>query len=276
MIVGLTDRGLDFPPIGMIRKGAPKTEKRPGEDLDYFRVEIDQSEIELQRVFKALYGDKPTSIRVMLPFHTIERNWMTSCEGYCNGRLIARSDREYFQYLYNHKTKENWVVDGQAVVDVPEKNIQIGDKFPHFSKLGITENGNPIYCRPVGRLKVMIPEFARMVYLTLNTTSVYDIMTLDKQLKAIETVTMKRMAGVHMLLYRKPRIVTCTYDGKSTKQTKNLLNIEIAPEYVAGIMTSLRDVQDDRSPQIEEPSVELYEGEDEMADEPFDVENATL
>ena len=42
-IKGLTNGEMDFPEIGRLRKGAPKTQAdRPGKDLTYFRFEADE------------------------------------------------------------------------------------------------------------------------------------------------------------------------------------------------------------------------------------------
>src|SRR3990167_9198597 len=114
-IKGLTDRGMAFPEIGQIRKGAQKGEKSPGKDLTYFRVTFDEREQKAAETFRAVYGDQPDEIRVILPFDEIERMWDPFLEAYTAGRLVARSDGERFIYLVDTKTGELLVRDGYDV-----------------------------------------------------------------------------------------------------------------------------------------------------------------
>src|SRR4030043_2419917 len=113
-IKGLSDRGLAFPEIGQIRKGAPKEEgkNRPGKDLEYFRVTIDEKETEAIATFTKAYGDKPDSINVILPFNEIDKMWEAWLEAYTAGRMAARSDGEYFVYLVDTNTGEVLVKNG--------------------------------------------------------------------------------------------------------------------------------------------------------------------
>src|SRR3990167_2989649 len=96
-IKGLTDRGMAFPEIGQIRKGAPKTDKGyVGKDLDYLRVEFDEREVKAAETFNSVYEKKPHLIRIILPFNDINRMWDAYLEAYTAGRMVARSDGERF------------------------------------------------------------------------------------------------------------------------------------------------------------------------------------
>ena len=75
-IKGLTDRGPQFPELGVLRKGAKKVqENKPGADLDYFRFDTkDQDALE---VFQEAFGDQPREIEIKLPFQTTDANYRT-------------------------------------------------------------------------------------------------------------------------------------------------------------------------------------------------------
>src|SRR5512139_2981369 len=111
-IVGLTDRGLAFPEIGQIRKGAKKSGNRPGEDLTFFRVEFDEREKKAADEFVRTYGAQPQAIRIILPFNEIERMWDAWLEAYTAGRMVARADGEKYIYLIDTKTNRLLVKNG--------------------------------------------------------------------------------------------------------------------------------------------------------------------
>ena len=113
-IKGLTDRGLAFPQIGVIRKGAPKGQNAPGRDLQFFRVEFDENEAAAAETFKQVYGDKPTQIKVVFPFNEVERVWDAWLEAYVASRLLARSDGE--RLIYWRKDGRVLAAAGRATV----------------------------------------------------------------------------------------------------------------------------------------------------------------
>ena len=227
-IIGLTDRGLSFPEIGQIRKGAPKNEKgQVGQDLKYFRVEFDEREVESQNTFLSSYGPEPQSLNILLPFNDIDQMWDAYLEAYTAGRMVARSDGEKFIYLVDTKS-------GEIVIKNGEPYREYKDDEPVGSYT--TEKGGVknIYCKPVGRLKVVIPELKRYAYMTVMTTSVHDIANISAQLKAIHSVNDGRIAGVPLVLSRVPREISVpTQDGKRVRMTKYILSIEAAPKWVA-------------------------------------------
>ncbi|MEM1425060.1 MAG: hypothetical protein AAGF75_00695 [Cyanobacteria bacterium P01_H01_bin.130] len=56
--------GLALPRLGRIFKGAPKPQKGPGQDLDYFRVEAKDPAI--AAAIRNIYSDRPTSFNICL------------------------------------------------------------------------------------------------------------------------------------------------------------------------------------------------------------------
>lgn len=223
-IKGLTDRGMAFPEIGSIRKGAPKEEgkNRPGADLQHFRVEFDQREKEAEAIFRAKYGNEPKEIIIVLPFDEIERMWDAWYEAYSASRLIARSDGERFVYLVNPTTGEVEVRSGQPFR--PHQDEIYGQKM-----------------KATGRLKVVIPELARMAYLTVHTTSVYDVLNISQQLEAIKHINGGKLAGVTLVLRRRPqKISTPAANGQRARREKWLISIEADPEWVKAKLVQMK------------------------------------
>lgn len=240
-IKGLTDRSLSFPEIGQIRKGAKKTsEDRPGQDLTYFRVEFDEKETAAAETFLARYGAQPTEINVILPFNEIDRMWDAWLEAYTAGRMVARSDGEKFTYLVDTKTGAILVKGG---IDV-----KTGQPRPYIEgqPVGTWRNqkknrDEPILCKPTGRLKVVVPELGRAAYLTVMTTSVHDIANLSAQLQAFQQVNGGRIAGIPLVLRRRPKkISTPNQDGTRARRVKWMLSIEADPDWVKRMLTEVK------------------------------------
>ena len=230
-IKGLTDRGLAFPEIGQIRKGAKKEEYKPGRDLTYFRVEFDAREEEAARIFEAKYGKQPQQIVIMLPFDNIDDVWSAWYEAYTASRLVARSDGEYFVYRINTETGEVMVKDGNP-------------KMPHQDIVGsyMTSKGKKeqIKMKPVGRLRVVVPELARLAYLTLMTTSLHDVANITSQLEAIKRIN-GSIAGVPLVLRRRPKMISVPKpDGSRARMEKWMVSIEADPEWVKAKLMDMK------------------------------------
>lgn len=242
-IKGLTDRGLAFPEIGQIRKGAKKGENRPGADLTYFRVEFDEQEKKAAETFTAIYKDKPAYIRIMFPFNEIERMWDAWYEAYTAGRMIARSDGEFITYMLDDK--------GEIIV---HNGVGLdGQRVPHPAN-GIAGNdykGNAVKFKPTGRLKVILPELSRAAYLTVMTTSVHDIGNISAQLGAFKELNQGQLAGIPFLLRRRPKAISTPSgdNGQRARRVKWLISIEADPEWVKAKLGQVKALA---MPQIDE------------------------
>lgn len=233
-IKGLTDRGLSFPEIGQIRKGAPKQPNRPGEDLTYFRVIFDEKETEAARIFQEVYKEKPEEIRIFLPFNELPRMWDAWYEGYTAGRLVARADGEYFTWLIDTETGEVLVKGGIDVKTGAPRSFDPKKAVGYYtnSKTGKKE---PVYAKPIGRLKVIIPELQRAAYLTVMTTSVWDIIHISEQFEAFSHLNNGQIAGIPFVLRRRPKMISCpdpNNPGLKVRRKKSLLSIEADPDWV--------------------------------------------
>lgn len=232
-IKGLTDRGLSFPEIGQIRKGAKKSAKAPGKDLTYFRVEFDEREKKAAEIFTKVYGEQPTYIRIILPFDEIERMWDAWLEAYTAGMMVARSDGE--RYTYQISTDKDTFGDVLVLNGEPLIPYDEGEPAGHDYK------GKPVFCKPVGRLKVIIPELERAAYLVVNTTSKHDIANISAQLEAFKQLNGGRLSGIPLILRRRPKNISIPMDdGKRTRMEKWLLSIEADPEWVKKALAQVK------------------------------------
>ncbi len=226
-IKGLTDRGLDFPQVGDIRKGDPKKPNSPGADLQYFRVVFDEKEKGAETAFRKVYGDKPTDVNILLPFDTISQCWEAWNEAYVASRMVARSDGETFLYLVDLKTG--------AVIVQNGLDTNTGVPVPHRRVIGVAGK-NEVLCKPVGRLRVLVPELRRAVYLVVHTHSIYDILAISQQLEAIRALNGGHIVGVPLVLRRRPRMISCPdldNPGKRVRREKWLISVEADPDWVA-------------------------------------------
>jgi hypothetical protein len=234
-IRGLTDRGGGFAQIGNIRKGMTVEGKggvtRPT-DLKYFRVEFDEMEQERAAKFKQIYGDKPTEINILLPFNDLERVWDAWCEAYTAGRMVARSDGEFFSYLVDPKTGEQLVTNGVG---------KDGNPVPHKTELGVIGK-TMVKCKPVGRLKVIVPELQSLAYLVVHTTSYIDIRNISEQLEGIKLLNNDQIVGIPLVLRRRPKKISVPKpDGTKARMEKWMISIEADPRWVASKITNLQN-----------------------------------
>ncbi len=199
-ILGLTDRAPEFPQIGILRKGAPKPERGPGRDLDYFRFDTDDKDA--AKLFEHVYGAEPRSIRIYVPFSTTVENFEAWREEWSASSLQHRCDGQ---------TCVRWLKDGK------------------YSNEPVACPGN---CKPTGRLKVIIPELRRLAYVTVLTTSIHDIIRIQANLRALESIR-GDLRGIPLLLNRTPEAIsTPDKDGKRARREKWLISIEAQPQWV--------------------------------------------
>jgi len=269
-IVGLTDRGANFPEIGNIRKGDWIDDDKGGHfvDLDYFRVEFNDEKAIAR--FAELYPDKPTEIKFVLPFNNINRVWDAWKEAYTGGRdarrkggqLIARSDGEYMAYWMNVQNGELMVLNGvdkngNKVANPP--GDVVGSYVSQFGK----KAGQRIEVKleNYGRLKIVIWELARTAYVTVHTGSTWDILNISQQLEAVKKINHGVIAGVPLILRRRNKWVNTPVG----RQLKSLISVEAAPEWVEKKLTRMSHESLQAAPEIR-----LLTGEEDAVDGMFE------
>ena len=223
-IKGLTDQPATFPQIGILRKGAPRPEsgKAPGKDLTYFR--FDSKDARAIEDFTAAYADEngvlePRQVNVIFPFATVEENFLTSKESYAASGLRSRCDGEIVSAI----RLPSGQMQRQFAAPVPCP----GQDFCKD-------------CKNVGRLKVIIPELRRFAYVIAETHGIWDIVHLDRQLKAFYQA-FGRLTGIPFVLSRVPeKISTPRGNGDRARSEKWLLNIGIHPDWAAAQLEAQR------------------------------------
>jgi len=224
-IKGLTTgQQAAFPEIGQLRKGAPKPDDRHiGKDLTYFRFTSDIPEVEA--AFNEAYDGEPRLINIFLPFATTDENMEAWQEEYVASGLKHRCDGEHVVLMQDK--------NGNYVMPTPNDPIRC-----------------PGSCKPVGRLKVIVPELRRLAFVTVLTTSIHDIRNLTAQLRALESLR-GDLRGIPLQLRRRPKkISTPAGNGKRARREKWLLSVEAAPQWVE---LQLAAQQAQATPQIAAP-----------------------
>lgn len=213
-----TNRPAQFPEIGQLRKGAVKPASGPGRDLDYFRFTSDDPEA--LAAFNEAYKDKdaphevkPRIIRCYLPFDDIDDVFWTFQELYTASTLKHRCDGE---------TLWQWIDNRLVKTDTPCPSINAKNRKDQ--------------CKPVGRLKLFVPELERFAYVTALTTSILDIANISSELQAISNMA-GRLTGIPMILTRRPQMVSVPQaDGSRQRHKKYMIHIEIDPAFAKAKM----------------------------------------
>lgn len=256
-IEGLTDQPRAFVEIGQLRKGAPKPkdDKKPGSDLTYFRAVFYEGEEEAAKMFHESYPDEPRAIEVFLPFDEPSENFETWKEAYLAGGLIHRCNRVDVQYAVDPSSGEVLVQDGKDADGNPVK-CDGGPVAYYTDKKGKEQ---PVYCKPEGRLKVIVPALRRLAYMTVITHSIWDIVNLSKELEGYWWENGQKLRGVRFILKRRPKMISTPSGtgGKRARRKKWLLDIEPAPSWVEEQFLALEQAA---RPRLLEEPLELPNG----------------
>lgn len=258
-IKGLTDRGVAFPQIGNIRKGAKKdpSANKPGADLHYFRVEFDERETRAIEKFSQLYPDgKPIALTVLLPFDDIERVWNPWREAYVTGALLHRCDGEHINYAINPATGEVVIKNG---LDANGQQVKCNlQNDPDKRKR----------CKPTGRLHVILPELERLAYMVMHTTSIHDIGNISDQLAAIKELNGGHIVGIPLILRRRPVEISTPSgtNGQRARREKYLISIEADPEWVSRKVCALKFAAMPQLAQLAAPVVDNSPSLDDLSE----------
>lgn len=224
------DRLAQFPCIGKLRKGGPKEVREKngrkfevyGKDLDHFRfVTEDES---AAQAFRAYYGDEPKEINVYFPFGTAEENFQAWLEEYRAGGLVRRCDGETICFHRNANNTAN-------LNPIPCLKQAVSN--------GAAQAGQSCGCKEVGRLMIIIPQLARLAYVTVETHSVYDIIQLTENLQAAQALR-GDLRGIPFILSRHEREISTPSDNGRVCRSKSLLFIEPDPSWVQRQLEAMR------------------------------------
>lgn len=213
-IKGLTDREASLSVLAIIRKGDVKRDtSKPGKDLEHFRFDPqDPDDTELARRFALLFGDEPRQFRAQLPLATTDEVFPCWREAWNASALQHRCDGE---------TCVRWQKPDGTYSDEPAPC--------------------PGGCKQVGRLRLIIPELERLGYVTVQTTSIHDIINLTENLRALEGAR-GDLRGFPVLIYRRLKAIsTPGQGGKRTRREKSLIFLEADPAWVKMLAAAQRN-----------------------------------
>jgi hypothetical protein len=213
MLKSTIDRAAGSSPwrrLGKIKLGI-KVKTDRGEypkDLDYFVM---------PEKYKALLGDQPRELAIILPHSTLEENFTSKCKMYLsNGACACRSDDEV--------TAERWlpVVEGS-----PKREWK---KIPCPGPVCEFRLNKKAAAR--GYLNVMVPAVGEVGTFALIFGSQVAQGRILKALEVVELLTQGRpkgMAGIRMMLRREPVefFKDLKGDGIQAKIVKYLPSLEI-------------------------------------------------
>ena len=245
-IQGLTHKGASFPQIGTLRKGdEKKDERKPGADLTYFRFDSDDAAA--LATFEKAFGKEPRDIEILLPYATTDENFDAWKEQWTAGALQHRCDGITCVW---------WLTKQGKYSDEP---------IPC-----------PGGCKQSGRLKVIIPALQRFAYVSVVTTSIWDILTIHQNLSALEMLR-GSLQGVPLILRRVEReISTPGSDGKRARRKKWLITIEAKPEWVrAQLQEQLRAAMPPASEPLQLIAAPVDDDDEESID-PLELLRAEL
>lgn len=216
-ILGLTDRPSRLPRIGTIHKGAPKPERGPGRDLNYFRLSSEDSD--LMMAWESAFGDKPTSFPVYLAYDDPDNSFDTSREEFVAGGLIHRCDGETCQIR---------LIDGKNYSREPAP-------CPYAQTKYTDPRERP--CKPIGKLRVIVPELRRIGVLELGTHSLHDIISLSSNISLYALLARQAgrpLSGIPFILSRREREISTPSGTTGRARRKvSLVSLDIDPRWAA-------------------------------------------
>lgn len=206
-----------LPLIATLRKGGPKGDKRPGRDLDHFRVVFRPGYERLLPTFQRLYGNEPRELDGVRfldgqPFTFCYEAWRRT-----NQTIRARHDGKVYTKRWTDENGYSFTPDPVTAADLED-------------------------CKPVGRLTFMLEDFFRVsgvvgVFIAL-TGSTGDRDTVQAYLAVMEHMNIP-LTAVPFTLRRVPRQFTVNIEGKPSSVTKHMWELSAEPDTVLAAMSQV-------------------------------------
>lgn len=227
-----------FPSLGILRKGAKRTEedmakKRPGQDLEFFRF-VNEQRPRLEKDFATCYGLEPARIPFYFMYDHIPQVWDSWMKEYVAGGLIHKCDGETMVLWRDEKTG---------------KYSHEPRPCPYFTGEKKRTKDNP-GCKETGELKILLPKLLELGHVgdvTVLTSSKWDHMSIQACLNEIYADRRAHglgLKGIEFIMERvKRKISTPRADGKRVRQIKSLIIIYPAEEWVKFQIESAKRAQ---------------------------------
>lgn len=234
----------ELPLLGIIRKGEEKVdEKKPGRELEYFRVVPRDGFEGVAQAFESVFGTEPRSFRARLAGSNLDDVFPHWLEQWAGGLLMRRCDGE------------------TILVDRTRKGEDVAGGVCGYAS-------GSCHCRPMGDLKLVIPalyEYGYYGFFFLRTNSISDIRLIVGLLNDLEdrlknTVGRLRLQDVELDIYRAEESLTYVKgDGSRGSRDHYLVKIKLSSDWVADNAALL---QPRSGPALPAPAVDMS---DELA-----------
>ncbi len=265
---------LRFERLGSIRLGIkePDVDERGRQRVDKygnprFNPKATEYFVCPDEVQKAIRQDRPTQLRVYLPFDEPERVLDAYHRLYVKKGLLCRGDGNFIDYCVDPQTSQVQVQGGRALVTFKEGE-HIFEPGQAVRCPGFTHDYDRCqHCRPVANLRVMIDRIFRLGYWQIATGSINSMLNLMGTLHWV-LERFGQLTGIPFILELRPEEISCpmVIDGRPTRkmQTKYILHLWPDEKWVEALIRRDRQQsfpQPQRVPALPAPRQGDEEGE---------------
>ncbi len=177
-IDGITDINR-IPVIGHIRLGKPKA-KGPGQATEYFELRDEDGCAPV----KAVYGEKPTKLKIMFPSNTLEdfasqykKRYSQSQSWTCIG-TSGRTATGTCKRKVDVETGDFANADTKQYI-IQENMDCLGEECPEFM-------AKPPRCKNVMHLLVLLPDVAGFGVFQINTSSIHNMIAVNSYARLLK------------------------------------------------------------------------------------------
>lgn len=252
MIKAHQDLGeLRLPRIGTIRKGAPKPERGPGKDLDYFR--LDRTDPAVAAAWVDVMGKEPKSISGILPYSDPADNLSIWDELWQGKRLLWRGDGERLHVQLQGNAYVRYAA-GQG----PAQPAAAGEMV------------NKLKVARVSRLRLLLPQLGVAGIFEVMSSSAIDADELWANLMWIRSIV-ATLQGAPVTVFRAERQFNVAQDdGKTMIVKKHMLHLMLDGRSLSKLLPSPDGPL--LAPPAASPALALSAGHDDDDDAPEDGE----
>lgn len=210
---------LRLPRIGVIRKGAPKPERGPGKDLDYFR--LDRAEPTVVTAWNEVLGREPKAISGILPYTDPADNLSIWDELWQGKRLLWRGDGERLHVQLNGNSYVRF-----APGEGPAQPAAAG------------ESVNKLKVARITHLRILLPQLRIAGIFEIMSSSTIDADELWSNLMWIRS-TVPTLQGAPVTVFRAGRQFNVPQaDGNTMLVTKHMLHMMLDGRYLDALLPS--------------------------------------
>lgn len=212
-----TQLDLRLPRIATVRKGAPKPEKGPGKDLEYFR--LDRADPSVAAAWHEVFGQQPKTISGILPYSDPAECLNIWDELWQGKRLVWRGDGERLHVKLDGSAYVRYA-PGQGPAQPSAAGEMVG-------KLKVSR---------VSRLRLLMPQLRVAGVVEIMSSSEIDADELWANLMWIKA-TVATLQGAPVTVFRAARQFNVPQkDGTTMPVTKHMLHMMLDGRYLDALL----------------------------------------